>query len=1161
MPSMSPFTGAPFSLQSVTVQSPTALRLRYVNDPLAANPVGTFDGLNVANYSVTGPGAAVVVGASVVPADPQAIDLFLNVPLTTGDWMITVSNVKSVAADALSPPTSLNFHIDTFLTTESQNKGAKNDDAESLLRKHLLKPMRGRAWNALIAALATGDAANFENARLAFDMKFVSTAVQFYLDRKGADRGLTRPEFVGMSDEDYRQLIIKTTAKKLTAEVMYEILEIFYGSDATRAHITTEGVELFSLTDGDDFTVLIDETTSIKIIFHSDDFAVISAAKATEVAAVVTRQIRAQKIDGYAVAIKDPETGVNKVRIYSPSLGLGSAMRVTGGKAQNVLKFSELLRTNGTNPGVQSAQNWAITIPQPGIMRLTLAAASTSNLSLVHIGDYVNIYGTNFNTANRGSFPIINVDVRYVAGTLTQFIEVQNSAVQAQGSVAIAVTTDLLFFRPTKQTINGSRAVVVSQTTDNVTNVQLPATTTAVKRHKTSGAYLHARPTQTPTAISRFKGTTTVDFAAPHGLLAGQFAFLDNIYPTNTLPAVTAGNGTSTTDASRVSPWSVIGNAANAASEVAGVVIGNDAFVVGGDQVVAGPTDNGAQTFHQRFSIISSTILADGSTRYTYANGTVAALPAGRYRHACTPLTDAFNTGRYISTGGCNTATVSQTTAWIYDPVGDAWSAAMNMATARQNHAQSMLLDRRLLVTGGQDAASANVATTEFFTASGVGAGAFTAGPTMNIARGGHVQVTLSDGRVLVVGGVSTVIEWRNEIWDPSINAWRRTGDMAYKRFFPGCVKLPDDRVLIIGGGGRPTHQPIAGFVALDSAEIWDPKTGRFSLAGFMNTARLNPQAHYLPALNKVVVFGSGGKTEFYDVATGKWSRAPRTDTTIEDLQLGFGGVLANGTVFVSKGMVVSTGLSKATQRLWVPESNTLASGGLSGRLHKIASVPGPNSLTVSTPDFTEAMIGASPAPTMLPATALADTTFPGPFIYDPIAGVGITETATTTTVALNQGGQYASLKVVDASQFPETGGYLVLAFGTKRQVSPLRFLGKISNTELILDFSTKMSATLPIGTVVTLLVDKGPFVPENPEDVGSFYLTASSAGRVAASKMIDDVAAAGFEVNKTILYPGDKGLGGAGLPAEEAQKLSDKVGVWAGDDVDVEVQEAREGI
>lgn len=182
----------------------------------------------------------------------------------------------------------------------------------------------------------------------------------------------------------------------------------------------------------------------------------------------------------------------------------------------------------------------------------------------------------------------------------------------------------------------------------------------------------------------------------------------------------------------------------------------------------------------------------------------------------------------------------------------------------------------------------------------------------------------------------------------------------------------------------------------------------------------------------------------------------------------------------------------------------------------------------------------------------------PGPYIFDPDAGVAITNVSTTSTVQLDKGQQYRSLPVADARQFPDQEGWLVLAFGRSVSTGPVRYLGRLSNTELMLDFSFRFPFTLALGVDVTLLDGRAPFVPPNPEQVGSFYLTASAAGRVAAQAAINDAAAAGITINETVVYPGDRGLGNEGQPDQGQEKINDQVEIWAGDAVDAEVDAAR---
>jgi hypothetical protein len=94
----------------------------------------------------------------------------------------------------------------------------------------------------------------------------------------------------------------------------------------------------------------------------------------------------------------------------------------------------------------------------------------------------------------------------------------------------------------------------------------------------------------------------------------------------------------------------------------------------------------------------------------------------------------------------------------------------------------------------------------------------------------------------------------------------------------------------------------------------------------------------------------------------------------------------------------------------------------------------------------------------------------------------------------------------------------------------------------------------------VRLLSGRVPFEPAADHLVGNFYVTGTAAGREAARQIINDIVAAGKQVLVTVLYPGDRGLGGEGFPQGGSYKLSDKVSVWGGDELDSEIPAARKG-
>ena len=120
--------------------------------------------------------------------------------------------------------------------------------------------------------------------------------------------------------------------------------------------------------------------------------------------------------------------------------------------------------------------------------------------------------------------------------------------------------------------------------------------------------------------------------------------------------------------------------------------------------------------------------------------------------------------------------------------------------------------------------------------------------------------------------------------------------------------------------------------------------------------------------------------------------------------------------------------------------------------------------------------------------------------------------------------------------------------FGYQNMVYPVKYFGRLSTTELALDFSFVFPKTVLSGAKVCLLQQKSPWVPTQPQLVGSFYLTDSPSGRIGAEQAINDAAAAGVEVDITVTYPGDRGLGNEGSPDTGTGKTSDVVWIFGGD-------------
>jgi hypothetical protein len=193
-----------------------------------------------------------------------------------------------------------------------------------------------------------------------------------------------------------------------------------------------------------------------------------------------------------------------------------------------------------------------------------------------------------------------------------------------------------------------------------------------------------------------------------------------------------------------------------------------------------------------------------------------------------------------------------------------------SMHVPRAGHQATLLLDGRVLVTGGYDDAGRGVAQAEIFSAV---TGMWSMVPGNAVARIDHTATRLWDGRVLLVGGGSSLSQCVPigiaEIYDPATGGWSPTGDVPIT-VGRGMIAilLRDGRVLVSGGNRCGT--------ILSTAALFNPSTNTWSATASMETPRAFHSAVLL-AEGVLVIGGSTAEGEFsraaevYNPSTATW--------------------------------------------------------------------------------------------------------------------------------------------------------------------------------------------------------------------------------------------------------------------------------------------------
>jgi hypothetical protein len=219
------------------------------------------------------------------------------------------------------------------------------------------------------------------------------------------------------------------------------------------------------------------------------------------------------------------------------------------------------------------------------------------------------------------------------------------------------------------------------------------------------------------------------------------------------------------------------------------------------------------------------------------------------------------------------------------------WSATGSLAIGRITHKSTLLVDGRVITTGGNEGGRS----AEFYTPA---TGAWTQGPSMIDARSYHTSTLLPDGRLFVTGGWYYNTNIRTaEIYNPTTNNWTAVGNMSVGRYGHQTIYLPapTNKILVMGGYGND-------YSFLRTCELYDFATNQWTITTPMINGRTYFTATYLPSLGKVVVIGGSNypdkSAEMFTPSTLQWTRSinEMSDSSYEHTAT----LLPNGQVLIA---------------------------------------------------------------------------------------------------------------------------------------------------------------------------------------------------------------------------------------------------------------------
>ncbi len=259
-----------------------------------------------------------------------------------------------------------------------------------------------------------------------------------------------------------------------------------------------------------------------------------------------------------------------------------------------------------------------------------------------------------------------------------------------------------------------------------------------------------------------------------------------------------------------------------------------------------------------------------------------------------------LNDNRVLVVGGVNATGATLATCEIYDPVTNTFTGTGSMATARVLHAACRMADGRVMVAGGTSTLQPDVVAAISGTLNSVeiynpATGTWSGANALGGNRLAPALTLLSNNQVMVSGGVqvgfflgvplSAASTTNVQRWNPATGTWSNGANMAQGRagHHFNQVTLTDGRVLMTGGVNVPSLLNATAAAPIQGAEAYNPTTNSWATYNMPNVRTLHSATRL--ADGRVVVAGGAQGTllapisianvDVFNPAINSWSSAP----------------------------------------------------------------------------------------------------------------------------------------------------------------------------------------------------------------------------------------------------------------------------------------------